>query len=98
MVRFMHEYRKTGRIETDNCLELANKAHNYYFSSPLQYKTEFAIIARDFFKAIEGKFTARTNEQNINEALKKFFGSNNGKTFYAFVNLFILYCFLSNFN
>ena len=90
MVYFMHEYRKTGRIETDNCLILANKAHNYYFSNPLQYKVEFARTARDFFKAIEGKFTARTSEQNINEALKKFFGSNKDKYQYISTELFAI--------
>lgn len=92
MVNFMHEYRKTGRIETDNCIELANKAHNYYFSNPLKYKNEFARTAQDFFKAIERKFIARTSEQNINinEALNKFFRNNKDKYQYISTELFAI--------
>ena len=86
----MHEYRKTGRTETDKCLELANKAHNYYFNDPLRYKLEFARTAKDFFKAIEDKFCARTKEEKPNDALKEYFKDNQGKYKYITTELFAI--------
>lgn len=84
----MHEYVMTDRIETDKCLKLANKAHNFYFINPLYYKEEFAKSALDFFQQIEKKFTNRTGLLNVKEAIKKYFGSNTKKAQYISTELF----------
>lgn len=83
-----HEYSKTGRFETDACIDLANKAHNYYFEDPLKYKIEFAKTAKQFFNAINEKFITRTKEENIKDALQKFFGTNHAKSQYFTTELF----------
>jgi hypothetical protein len=75
----MHEYQLTGRAETDKCLKLANKAHNYYFNNPLEYKLEFAKAAKEFFEAIEQKFLSKTNETRLLDAIKKYFKGNMSK-------------------
>lgn len=86
----MYEYKKTGRADTDKCIELANKAHNYYFDDPLQNKLEFAKTAKEFFNAIEYKFIKRTSEDNIDKALKKFFNKNLGKYAYISTELYAI--------
>ncbi len=75
----MHEYKKTGRSETDKCLELANKAHNLYFEDAIKNKVEFAKITQEFIKAIEDKFKKKAGEENFEKALKKYFGKGTGK-------------------
>lgn len=87
----MYDYELTGRPETDKCIALANKAYKYYFKNPIVYAKEFAITAKDFFKAFEEKICSRENEIKFNDALKKHFTRdgyfNESKYEYFFTEL-----------
>ena len=83
----MHDYRMTGRKETDECLKLANKAHSYYFEDPLRYKLEFAKAAKEFFESIERKFCSRTKKSELDDALEQLYEGNKSKIQYISTEL-----------
>ena len=78
----MHEYNLTGRAETDNCLRLANKAHNLYFDDVIRNKVQFINAASEFYDAIEQKFMQRNQAQDLFVALDKQYAGNKSKSEY----------------
>ena len=68
----MHEFLLTYNSKsTDECIRLANKAHNYYFENALKYKKEFIATSLEFINAIESKIKSKAQIDDIKKALAK---------------------------